>query len=56
MTERKKQISKQWNIKSVPAELDKEVRLHLIENDITKLNEFVIEAVKEKLAKGNSNG
>jgi len=41
----------QWNIRNVPTELDKEIKIFLATNNM-KLYSFVIEAVKEKLNSG----
>lgn len=38
----------QWNVRNVPVQLDKEVKIHLATNNI-KLYEFVLEAIKDKL-------
>lgn len=47
----------QWNIRNVPIELDKEVKIYLATNDI-KLYEFVLSAVEEQMKNiksGNKN-
>jgi len=51
MSEKKKQ----WNIQNIPEDLDKKVRIHLIENN-DKLYSFILKAVQSYLEKSKKEG